>query len=91
MKKINKNWLFLINIFVSQTVVQASDDMKQFESYDQIISKHSFVNGEGVCRAFGIKLYEAKLLSEYPIKKKIHLVKIFYWNCNISKVLKDNV
>ena len=91
MKKINKNWLFLINIFVSQTVVQASDDMKQFESYDQIISKHSFVNGKGVCRAFGIKLYEAKLLSEYPIKKKIHLVKIFYWNCNISKVLKDNV
>ena len=70
MKKIIKNWLFLINIFVSQTVVQASDDMKQFESYDQIISKHSFVNGKGVCRAFGIKLYEAKLLSEYPIKKK---------------------
>lgn len=91
MKKIIKNWLFLINIFVSQTVVQASDDIKQFESYDQIISKHSFVNGKGVCRAFGIKLYEAKLLSEYPIKKKIHLVKIFYWNCNISKVLKDNV
>ena len=70
MKKIIKNWLFLINILASQTVVQASDDVKQFESYDQIISKHSFVNGKGVCRAFGIKLYEAKLLSEYPIKKK---------------------
>ena len=70
MKKIIKNWLFLINILASQTVVQASDDIKQFESYDQIISKHSFVNGKGVCRAFGIKLYEAKLLSEYPIKKK---------------------
>ena len=91
MKKINKNWLFIINYFVVQTVVQASDDIKQFESYHQIISKHSFVNGKGVCRAFGIKLYEAKLLSEYPIKKKIHLVKIFYWNCNISKVLRDNV
>ena len=91
MKKIIKNWLFLINIFASQTVVLANDDINQFESYDQIISKHSFVNGKGVCRAFGIKLYEAELLSEYPIKKKIHLVKIFYWNCNISKVLKDNV
>ena len=70
MKKIIKNWLFLINILASQTVVQASDDIKQLESYDQIISKHTFVNGKGVCRAFGIKLYEAKLLSEYPIKKK---------------------
>ena len=70
MKKIIKNWLFLINILASQTVVQASNDIKQLESYDQIISKHTFVNGKGVCRAFGIKLYEAKLLSEYPIKKK---------------------
>ena len=91
MKKIIKNWLFLINILASQTVVQASDDINQFESYDQIISKHSFVNGKGVCKAFGIKLYEAKLLSDYPIKKRSYLVKIFFWNCNISKVLRGNV